>query len=82
MSLKTVYRHWNTKPVRGQEIDINLDKIVQFINDLLAGTQAFTTVAISTLPQYANNAAAITGGLAAGDLYRTGGDPDAVCVVH
>ena len=36
----------------------------------------------ATLPIYANNAAAITGGLVAGDLYRTGADPDHVCVVH
>ena len=34
------------------------------------------------LPTYANNAAAIAGGLVAGDFYRTGGDPDTVCVVH
>lgn len=34
------------------------------------------------LPVYANNAAAISGGLTAGKLYRTGGDPDPVCVVH
>lgn len=34
------------------------------------------------LPVYANNAAAIAGGLAAGDLYRTGADPDPVMVVH
>lgn len=35
-----------------------------------------------TLAVYANNAAALAGGLVAGDLYRTGGDPDLVCVVH
>jgi len=34
------------------------------------------------LPIYANNAAAITGGLTAGAFYRIGGDPDYVCVVH
>ena len=34
------------------------------------------------LPVYANNAAAITGGLTAGALYRTGADPDPVMVVH
>jgi len=34
------------------------------------------------LPQYANNAAAIAGGLTAGAFYRTGADPDPVCVVH
>ena len=31
---------------------------------------------------FANNAAAVAGGLAVGDLYRTNGDPDLVCVVH
>jgi len=34
------------------------------------------------LPIYANNAAAITGGLAAGDFYRTNANPDPVNVVH
>lgn len=36
----------------------------------------------ATLPIYANNAAAISGGLVAGDLFRTGADPDHICVVH
>jgi hypothetical protein len=35
-----------------------------------------------SIPVYANNAAAIAGGLAVGDFYRTGADPDPVCVVH
>jgi hypothetical protein len=34
------------------------------------------------LPVYANNAAAVAGGLTAGTFYRTGGDPDIVAVVH
>lgn len=34
------------------------------------------------LPAYSNNAAAIAGGLTAGAFYRTGADPDVVCVVH
>lgn len=34
------------------------------------------------LSVYANNAAAITGGLTAGAFYRTNADPDPVCVVH
>lgn len=34
------------------------------------------------LPVYANNAAAVSGGLTAGAFYRTGADPDPVCVVH
>jgi hypothetical protein len=33
-------------------------------------------------PVYANNAAAIAGGLSVGTLYRTGSDPDALCIVH
>lgn len=39
--------------------------------------------AFLTLPQiYANNAAAIAGGLSAGFIYRTGADPDVLCMVH
>jgi hypothetical protein len=34
------------------------------------------------LPVYANNAAALAGGLTAGDCYRTGADPDPICIVH
>lgn len=33
-------------------------------------------------PVYANNAAALAGGLTSGMMYRTGGDPDVVCIVH
>jgi hypothetical protein len=35
-----------------------------------------------SLPVYANNAAALAGGLVADDLYRTNGNPDTICVVH
>lgn len=37
---------------------------------------------VLSLQIFANNAAAISGGLTAGKLYRTGGDPDAVCIAH
>lgn len=37
---------------------------------------------LAGLPIFANNAAAISGGLGSGDFYRTGADPDVVCVVH
>jgi hypothetical protein len=37
---------------------------------------------LPALPVYANNAAAVAGGLTVGKLYRTGGDPDTVCIVH
>jgi hypothetical protein len=36
----------------------------------------------TSIPVYANNAAAIAGGLIEGDFYRTGGDPSALCIVH
>ncbi|MBF0497704.1 MAG: hypothetical protein HQK58_14200 [Deltaproteobacteria bacterium] len=39
-------------------------------------------VKIGGLSAYANNAAAVAAGLTAGVLYRTGADPDVVCVVH
>lgn len=38
--------------------------------------------AISSVPIFANNAAAVTGHLRVGQFYRTGGDPDPVCIVH
>jgi hypothetical protein len=41
-----------------------------------------SNVLIPGLPVYANNAAAVAGGLAVGTLYRSGGDPDTICVVH
>lgn len=37
---------------------------------------------LSGVPVFANNAAAITGGLASGNWYRTGGDPDYIAIVH
>lgn len=45
-------------------------------------TNPNSKLAVSGLPVYVDNASAITGGLTAGDFYRTGGDPDLVCVVH
>ena len=43
---------------------------------------ALFNINLTKLSVYANNAAAITGGLVAGDLYRTGADPDPIMVVH
>lgn len=39
-------------------------------------------ITMTDLPIFGNNADAIWGGLTVGRLYRTGGDPDYVCVVH
>lgn len=41
-----------------------------------------STIHALGIPVFANNAAAITGGLTAGAFYRLGVDPDLVCVVH
>lgn len=47
------------------------------------GTASTTSnLQVAGLQIFANNAAAIAGGLAVGAFYRTGGDPDFVCVVH
>jgi len=37
---------------------------------------------LTGLAVHANNTAALGSGLVAGDFYRTGADPDVVCVVH
>ena len=42
---------------------------VQQVNN--PGDAIFTTLRLTALPVYANNAAAITGGLIAGDVYKT-----------
>lgn len=51
-----------------------------------AGFIQFTSLSygfdLGGLLVFATNADAITGGLSAGNLYRTGADPDVVCVVH
>lgn len=49
----------------------------------IGGNVAATSpLQVPNLPIYANNAAALAGGLTAGAFYRTGADPDPVCVVH
>lgn len=39
-------------------------------------------LSVINTPIYANNAAAVAGGLGIGRLYRSGGDPDVVSIVH
>lgn len=54
-------------------------------NEITLGNSSITRVRFSThtvLPVYADNASALGGGLIAGMLYRTGGDPDLVAIVH
>lgn len=59
----------NTMAIMGGKVGI----------DTLAPTSVLHVVG---LPVYANNAAAVMGGLTSGAFYRTGADPDPVCVVH
>jgi len=49
---------------------------------VVVGGKKNGTPTMPNLSTYANNAAALAGGLVAGDLYRTNADPDIVCVVH
>lgn len=57
---------------------VALSNLLSYIAWLNVGTLQF---AIQP-PVYANNAAALAGGLVAGNTYRTGGDPDFIAVVH
>jgi len=49
---------------------------------VIGGPLQTQNLRVMALPVYANNAAAVAGGLTPGDFYRTGTDPDYVCVVH
>lgn len=56
----------------GTGADLGVQDDLEVMGDIFA----------TNLSAYANNAAAVAGGLAVGQLYRTGGDPDLICVVH
>ena len=66
----------------------NNGNVIEFRN--AAGTQnaqrlkdnGGLNLLLGGVPIYANNAAALGGGLAAGDLYRSGSDPDIISIVH
>lgn len=55
---------------------------VNYLNSVILKPSGGMRLLLAGCPVYANNAAAIAGGLVQGDLYRTGGDPDSVCIVH
>jgi hypothetical protein len=48
----------------------------------VSGNLVTTNNITASLQIFSNNASAILGGLGVGMLYRTGGDPDLVCIVH
>lgn len=58
---------------------------MQYIRQLVSsapGSAIQSPFSVTGLDVFANNAAAVAGGLRTGNLYRTGADPDVVCVVH
>lgn len=62
-----------------------MDNVKSVITSLpwIAFFQGLVSVdTIRLLPTYANNTAAVAGGLKVGQMYRTGADPDLICVVH
>jgi hypothetical protein len=60
----------------------NVTRQMQVMQQRLAGAINTLDVRTGGLLVYANNAAAIAGGLVVGDFYRSGADPDVVHVVH
>jgi hypothetical protein len=68
-------------PLSGYSLVDNLNHV----RGRLSGLEALITasgISISSVPVYTNNAMAISSGLVAGNLYRLGGDPDYLCIVH
>ena len=67
-----------------QQKDNPLYQVIhQLIEFLVAlNIQVNSATPTASIPIYANNAAAIAGGLIAGEFYRTGANPDFVAVVH
>lgn len=51
-------------------------------NNIVLSPGARVKITLSQVPVYTNNAAAVAGGLGQGVIYRTGGDPDALSIVH
>lgn len=50
MALSTIYKHWNTAPVRGREIDVNFDALISQMNrsSQFAGTASATVANTGT----------------------------------
>ncbi len=53
-----------------------------YIRLISTSTIVAGALVLPLVPVFANNAAAISGGLFPGGVYRTGADPDFICVVH
>jgi hypothetical protein len=68
----------------GTGSNTNLQTMQVYSNVLLDVTGRIPSArAFADLPPvYTNNSDAVTGGLLVGQVYRTGGDPDVLCIVH
>jgi hypothetical protein len=63
-------------------LGVQLD-IYNLVADFKSNKISLAGLHFSTLPPvYANNMSALSGGLIAGDVYRTGGTTDTLCIVH
>jgi trimeric autotransporter adhesin len=70
---------------RANEADGRVKALVYGVFDAATANQRLRIngrLGVTEIPVYANNAAALAGGLAVGEFFRTGADPDPVCVVH
>ncbi len=83
------FRWYSGAGIGSGSLDTGLARNAAGVVEINLGTQNGTfgdlklrTIVATGVPIYANNAAAVAGGLAAGAVYRTNGDPDQLCIVH
>lgn len=69
IGLAATGKFWVRRPAVGTTRSIYVDPTTGYVR-------------LETVGAYANNAAAVGAGLPVGTVYRTGGDPDLLCVVH
>lgn len=79
---KMVVGTQNAAPLLFGTNDVERARITPAGNVGIGTASPTSRLQVVGLPVFANNAAALAGGLTAGAFYRTGGDPDLVAVVH
>jgi hypothetical protein len=65
--------------IDGVPADVTYNFTLQQLLNLFSANFSASTIVIGSVPIYADNAAAVAGGLAVGKLYRTG---DTLKIVH
>ena len=79
----SIYNTVENKAGKLLSFEITPDKIdIRAFAGVVFTVRENGTVNIPSVTVYANNAAALAGGLVAGDLYRNNADPDHLCIVH